>query len=169
MASRAYHHNRKTGATYVYSVQSYWDKEKKAPRNRQVCLGRLDEATGEVIPSRRKRKIAERAAAAPGVTANARVAGPCLLLDRLAEETGLAGLVRRCFPEIHAEMMSLVHFIVQKGLPLSRSEPWSAGHLHPSEKLLASQRVSELLPGITEDGRQRFLIIRSTTTKPFTP
>ena len=63
MASRTYHHNKKTGATYVYSVQSYWDKEKKAPRNRQVCLGKLDKATGEVIPSRRKRKVAERAAA----------------------------------------------------------------------------------------------------------
>lgn len=37
MASRAYHHNKKTGVTYVYSVRSYWDKEKKAPRNRQVC------------------------------------------------------------------------------------------------------------------------------------
>lgn len=156
MASRAYHHNKKTGATYVYSVQSYWDKEKKAPRNRQVCLGRLDEATGEVIPSRRKRKVAERAASA-GVAATARVAGPCLLLDRLASETGLAGLVRRCFPEIHAEMMSLVYFIVQKGLPLSRSEPWSAGHLHPFGGALASQRVSELLLKITEDERQRFL------------
>ena len=42
MSSPAYHHNKKTGVTYVYSVQSYWDKEKNAPRNKQVCLGRLD-------------------------------------------------------------------------------------------------------------------------------
>jgi hypothetical protein len=39
---------------YVYSVESYWDKEKKASRNRQVCLGRLDEKTGEIIQSQRK-------------------------------------------------------------------------------------------------------------------
>jgi hypothetical protein len=50
MASLAHHHNKKTGVTYVYSVTSYWDKEKKAPRNRQVCIGKLDKATGEVIP-----------------------------------------------------------------------------------------------------------------------
>ena len=49
MASRAVH-RKKDGRAYVYSVESYWDKEKKAPRNKQVCLGRLDEATVEVIP-----------------------------------------------------------------------------------------------------------------------
>jgi len=157
MASQTHHHNKKTGVTYVYSVQSYWDKEKKAPRNRQVCLGRLDKATGEVIPSPRRRRIAARAAAAPGVTASARVAGPFLLLEKLAQETGLASLVKRCFPDLHGEMMSLVHFIVQKGLPLSRSEPWSAGHLHPADGPVVSQRVSELLLRITEDDRQRFL------------
>ncbi len=157
MASQTHHHNKKTGATYVYSVQSYWDKEKKAPRNRQICLGRLDPSTGAVIPSRRKWKIAERAAVAPGITASARVAGPCLLLDKLTQETGLGSLLRRCFPDLHGEMMSLVHFIVQKGLPLSRSEPWSAGTLHPSGDLIASQLISELLLKITEDDRQKFL------------
>ena len=64
MASITHHRNKETGAVYVYSVESYWDKEKKAPRNRQTCLGRLDPETGEVIPSKRKRKVAERAAAA---------------------------------------------------------------------------------------------------------
>lgn len=157
MSSQTHHHNKKTGVTYVYSVESYWDKAKKAPRNRQVCLGRLDKATGEVIPSQRKRKIAERAASAPGVTARARVAGPYLLLESLAQETRLASILKHCFPDLHGEMMSLVHFIVQKGLPLSRSEPWSAGHLHPCGDVLASQRVSELLLKITEDDRQRFL------------
>jgi transposase len=156
MASRSYHHNKKTGATYVYSVQSYWDKSKKAPRNKQVCIGKLDTATGEIIPSQRKRKTAVRAAAA-GVAASARVAGPWLLLEKLSQQTGLAGLVNRCFHDLAAEMMSLVYFIVQKGLPLSRSEPWSMGHLHPSGEQIVSQRISELLLKITEDSRQRFL------------
>lgn len=157
MASLAHHHNKKTGVTYVYSVESYWDKEKKAPRNRQVCIGKLDKATGEVIPTKRKRKVIERAVAAPGVSASVRIAGPFMLLDKLSEETGLSGLVGRCFPEQHGMIMSLVHFIVHKGLPLSRSEPWSTGHLHPMGELIASQRISELLVKISEDDRQRFL------------
>ncbi len=157
MASLTHHHNKTTGVTYVYSVTSYWDKEKKAPRNRQVCIGKLDKTTGEVIPTARKRKVIERAAAAPGVTASVRIAGPFMLLSKLSEETGLSALVRRCFPDLHEVIMSLVHFIVHKGLPLSRSESWSTGHLHPMGGLIVSQRISELLVKITEDDRQRFL------------
>ena len=74
MASITQHRNKKTGAVYVYSVESYWDKEMKAPRNKQTCLGRLDPETGEAIPSKRRRKIADRAASAPGVTVTSRVA-----------------------------------------------------------------------------------------------
>ncbi|MBU2643696.1 transposase, partial [bacterium] len=157
MASQTYHHNKKTGVTYVYSVESYWDKEKKAPRNKQVCLGKLDKATGEIIPSQRKVKAAKKGAPAGGVTAKTRVAGPAMLLDKLSIDTGLASIVKRCFPQLHEEMMSLVYFIVEKGLPLSRSEAWSMGHLHPYGELIASQRISELLLAIREDDRQKFL------------
>ncbi len=155
MASQTYHHNKKTGVTYVYSVESYWDKEKKAPRNKQVCLGKLDKATGEIIPSQRKVKAAKKGALA-GVTAETRVAGPAMLLDKLAIDTGLASIVKRCFPQLHEEMMSLVYFIVEKGLPLSRSESWSIGHLHPYGESIVSQRISELLLAIREDDRQKF-------------
>ena len=54
------HRNKKTGAVYVYSVESYWDKEKKAPRNKQVCLGRLDPETGEVMETLVRVKYSSR-------------------------------------------------------------------------------------------------------------
>ncbi len=157
MGSLTHHHNKKTGATYVYSVTSYWDKAKKAPRNRQVCIGKLDKETGEVVPTTRKRKIAERAAVTPGISAKVSVAGPFMLLEKLCKQTGMGPLVKRCFPDDHEMMLSLVHFIVHKGLPLSRSESWSAGHLHPMGEAIISQRISELLAKITEADRQRFL------------
>lgn len=157
MASITYHRNKKTGAIYVYSVHSYWDKEKKRPSNKQVCLGRLDEATGEIIPSQRKRKIAERAAAAPGITAQTLVVGPDFLLERLADLNGLKPLLRKCFPEQCDAILSLVYFVVQKGLPLAHCETWSAGHLHPFGEVMSSQRVSELLLQLKEDERQHFL------------
>lgn len=157
MASITHHHNKKTGATYVYSVESYWDKKKKAPRNKQICLGKLDPATGEIIPSKRRWKIVERAASAPGVTVTSRVAGPFLLLEGLTKSHGIDKLLRKCFPDDHAFILSLVYYIVQKGGALSRSEPWSASCLHPFGGVITSQRVSELLRKLTEDKRQRFL------------
>ena len=72
MSSIAYHHNKKSGALYAYSIKSYWDKEKKAPRNKPVCLGRGAPTTGEIVSSKRKNNIAQRAVSAPGVTVTSR-------------------------------------------------------------------------------------------------
>jgi len=46
-------HNRKTGVTYVYESESYWDREKKQPRNRRTLIGKLDPETGEIVPTGR--------------------------------------------------------------------------------------------------------------------
>ncbi len=51
--------NKKTGITYVYESESYWDKEKKQPRARRKLIGKIDEETGEIVPTDgrgRKRK-----------------------------------------------------------------------------------------------------------------
>ena len=50
MAYRTYQ-NKKTGITYVYEANSYWDKERKQARNKQVCIGKLDPETGETTVS----------------------------------------------------------------------------------------------------------------------
>ena len=52
--------NKKTGITYVYESESYWDPEKKQPRNRRKLIGKLDDE-GNIIPTGsrgRKRKEA---------------------------------------------------------------------------------------------------------------
>jgi transposase len=150
-------HRKPNGTAYLYSVESYWDKEKKQPRNRQVCLGRVDEETGEIIPSNRKQRTEKRAAVAPEISATAKVYGPYLLLTKLANDTGLAAALKKTFPDNHEEILSLAFFIAQKGLALSRCEIWSANHMHPFGNLLQSPRISELLQRITENERQHFL------------
>lgn len=58
------HTDKRTGVTYVYESESYWDKEKKQPRSKRTLIGKLDEATGEIIPtgkSGRKKTVPENA------------------------------------------------------------------------------------------------------------
>ena len=43
--------DRRTGTTYVYESESYWDKEKKQPRSHRKLIGKLDDETGEIIPT----------------------------------------------------------------------------------------------------------------------
>ena len=149
-------HTKKNGAKYVYSVEGYWDKEKQAPRNRQVCLGRLDEATGELVPSLRTGRTAKRAASAPDVTATSKIIGPCIVLRKLAADSGLETLLRNCFPDRHEHILSLAFYLVQKGLPLYRCEPWSTSNRHPFDDPITSQRVSDLLLAVTAGEVQRF-------------
>jgi len=153
-------HAKPNGIKYVYEATSYWDKELKAPRNKQVCIGRLDEATGAVIPTKRGTKPTAPPKTSPAVavpiTAVCRVAGPCALLGKVAADIGVVGILRQCFPENYTKILSLAYFLVQKGLPLSRSEGWSASHKHPFGDVLPSQRVSELLHDISEDSRLEF-------------
>ena len=150
-------HRKKNGTAYAYSVESYWDKEKKAPRNRQVCLGRLNEETGEIIPSKKKAKEYQADIFDTGFKATTKICGPYTLLMKLANDTGLAKMLKKCLPEIHEEILSLVFFVVQKGLALSRCEMWSENHQHPSNQSISSQRVSELLKQVAESSRQHFL------------
>lgn len=48
--------NKKTGVTYVYESYSYRDKVTKQPRAKRKLIGRIDDATGEVVPTRKKAK-----------------------------------------------------------------------------------------------------------------
>ena len=43
--------NKTTGVTYVYESESYWDKEKQQPRAHRRLIGKLDEETGDIIPT----------------------------------------------------------------------------------------------------------------------
>ena len=54
--------DKRSGITYVYESKAYWDKEKKQSRAKRTLIGRLDEETGEIIPTdgrNRKDKIKE--------------------------------------------------------------------------------------------------------------
>ena len=58
--------DKRTGITYVYESESYWDKEKQQPRAHRKLIGKLDEETGEIIPTDgRGRKRKDRTQQAP--------------------------------------------------------------------------------------------------------
>lgn len=155
MAFRVNQTNKKTGITYVYEATSVWDKQKKQPRNKQVCIGKLDPQTGEFVPS--KRLNPEQAAARdPAVTARATIIGPSLILDQITAEFGLAKILKKTFSESYLQILSMAYFLTARGGPLSHLEAWSKSHAHPYDKVLTSQRISEVLRGIETDEQQTF-------------
>ena len=54
--------DKRTGITYAYETQYHWDKEKKQSRSKRVCVGKVDPATGKIIPTRGRAKKHEEKA-----------------------------------------------------------------------------------------------------------
>lgn len=58
-----YQLDKRSGITYAYESEAWWDKEKRQSRSRRRLIGRVDDETGEVVPTDgRMRKAAERRA-----------------------------------------------------------------------------------------------------------
>lgn len=145
-------HTGSNGTKYVYESISYWDKEKKAPRTRQIYLGKLDPVTNELIP---KRVAPEQA---PELCRPAiRTIGPTVLLEHAAQESGLAKVLRSVFPENWPELLTLAFHICHSGSALSHCEAWAKDHKNPGTIEFTSQNVSRLLKRIDENARTQFL------------
>jgi transposase len=156
MSCRINQLNKKTGVTYVYESVSYWDKKKKQPRNKKVCIGKLDPVSKEFIPS--KRLAPEQAAVRdPVVTATAEIVGPSIILDAITDKLGLGNLLKSCFPTEHQQILTMAYYLVSRGGPLSHCGTWCKNHAHSFGESLSSQRISEILRSISVDEKQTFL------------
>jgi hypothetical protein len=160
MAKQVIHVNKKTGVSYVYEYTSYWDKEKKQGRNKQVCIGKIDPVSGKIIPSKRllSHKAPQQAEAVdPTITASAQIVGPSLVLNSLSESLGLEKLLYACFPQIYQQLMAMAYYLVTEGGALSYCSTWCKSHAPTLAPSLSSQRISEILQSITTDQKQTFL------------
>ena len=147
MSCRINQLNKKTGITYVYESVSYWDKEKKQPRNKKVCVGRLD-SNGIFIPS--TRLAPEQAAVRdPVVTASAEIIGSSIILDTITKQLGLEGMLKASFPKEYRQILTMAYYLVSQGGPLSHCGTWCKSHEHPFELPLTSQCITEILRTIS--------------------
>lgn len=160
--------DKRSGITYVYESKAYWDKEKRQSRAKRTLVGRLDPATGEVIPTdgrgRRRRDMfpeeAARHAAIPDI--KRRFAGATHLFDSICRTTGVADDLKACFPSDWRALLSIAYYLIlEDSNPLSRFGRWSATHVHPFGADIPSQRSSELFASITEARRMEFFRLQA--------
>lgn len=52
--ARVEHFDKRVGITYVYESESYYDKEKHQSRSKRKLIGKIDPATGEMVPTGKK-------------------------------------------------------------------------------------------------------------------
>jgi len=156
MAFKVHQLNKKSGVTYVYEAVSTYNKEIKQSRNKQVCVGKIDPATGTFIPSKRLNPQ-QAAIRDPTVTASAQIIGPVAVLNEFSRLTGLADLLKSCFPDTHRQILAMANYLAIQGGALSHCSSWAKSHEPDLANSLTSQRISEILSSIGTDAKQTFL------------
>ena len=158
--------------TYLYESTSYRNEDGK-PRNRKVRIGKLDPDTGDPVylESFVQRMTAEGKEPPPvgeGLTQQeaeiARTAidaskrhGVFHLFHSLARDTGLWKILRDTLPDAFREVFTLACFLVDSQDPLMYCEEWASRNTTlPFLPRMSSQRISELLSGISGHERNHF-------------
>jgi transposase len=158
MASLSYH-RKKNGTTYVYRQESYWDKAKRQPRNRQVCIGKLGE-DGEVIYNRRfsdpeARRVLERGEA----VAESVLIGQSLVLGVVTRATGLEKVLRRCLEPGKADALLSLAWAVAAGCGrMYLAGVWTEqNECAVHEAPLSSPDISRILASVSQSEIEDFL------------
>lgn len=159
-----YHKNSKTGVTYVYENEPYWDKEKQQSRARRKPIGKVDPVTGDVMPTREYKKKGSVGGmnglnAGPVAMTMLRRSfyGATYLLDQIGQITGVEADLKSCFPDTYKQILSLAYYLIMEDKnPLFRFERWGAIHKHPFGEDIPSQRSSELFASITPGAQADF-------------
>jgi len=161
--------DNRSGITYAYESISHWDKEKKQSRAKRTLIGRVDDVTGEILPTKgtNKTKNTELSGAAkrgplPTIEISRNFYGATYLFDAIGEKLGITGDLKTCFPNSYKQILSIAYFLIlEDNNPLSRFSKWASLHLHPYGKDIPSQRTSELFSSITEEDRYNFFRLQS--------
>ena len=159
-----YQTNKKTGITYAYRNEAYWDKEKQQSRAKRTLIGKLDPDTGEIVSTRSYRKNKEHILASsvkPGPIPITKMRrsfyGASYLFDQIGHMTGVSSDLKACFPDIYKQILSIAYYLIlEENNSLSRFSHWQRLHIHPYGEDIPSQRSSELFQSIDEESRMTF-------------
>lgn len=138
--------------TYLYEVESYWDPEKKQPRQRRKYLGRKDPGSGKPVRSRSR--------TTPRLCKDY---GHVYLLQTIAEQLGLTSILRHTFPEDYRTLLALVFFEISEAAPLYLFPYWRESTGLEALSLLGSKDLTRFTGRVGRRERERLAFARAWT------
>lgn len=149
--------SKKSGTSYLYEDESYWNKEKGYSTHERKCIGKLTPegkpVYNEYYKTREKMNalMVETETKNPGIVSSTTLMGETLILDKVSAKTDVTDVLIKSFGESDAKkIIALAYYQICRGKVLSNADDWldqrGYSNLH-----LNSQRVSELLKNLKED------------------
>ena len=119
------------GNIYLYETESYWDKNKKQPRQRSKYLGPKQKAE-----TKKLRKVLGQLVS--------KSYGNIFLLDEISKSIGLHDVLKECYPDIYKEILANAFYEI-----IGESTNYLFRHFHdehyfPEVKTMYSSDVSQL-------------------------
>ena len=131
----------KNGKTYIYKCESYWDKEKKQPRQKRTYLGRKDEVTGRIKTKKNKIPVGSYSI------------GSLHFLKEICKQSNLFKVIKKVFPEDYEQILHLCFFKIIKKEPYYFYQSWCEESYILKDTFLNPSGVSKLLCKIGQDER----------------
>jgi transposase len=116
---------------YLYEVTSFWDPEKKQPRQKRKYLGKKDPETGQPVRARNQH-----------IPRYSKDYGHVYLLQQLAEHIGLTQLLKHLFPNDDHIILALAFFEISEAVPLYVFPYWAESTVLAGEQPLSPKALS---------------------------
>ena len=129
---------------YFYEVTSYWDPQKKQPRQKRKYLGKKDPATGHLCPPQTGRT--------PRL---AKDYGHVYLLQAVAEQIGLPLILNTVFPAESCTLLALAFFEICEAEPLYLFPYWVESTAVPDVVPLSSRDLTTFTQNLGRMERER--------------
>ena len=156
-----YQKDNRSGITYVYEAVYRWDKTKQQSRSKRTLIGRLNETSGEIVPTDGRNKNKHKDPAKPKPSKRGPKPSPVVkhqyygatyLLDKISEQLGITADLQNCFPDTYKQILSIAYYLIlEDSNPLYRFEKWHLTHAHPYGEDIPSPRSSDLFSSITDN------------------
>ena len=125
------------GNIYLYNVESYWDKEKKQPRQKRTYIG-----------PKKGGKKRNRSKTCNIINKNF---GNIFLLNDVAEKLGLAALLQEIFGDLFIDVLNLAYFFICDERASYLYPYWLNEQHAPSARRLGSEDISALYQEVGEN------------------
>jgi transposase len=141
------------GNIYLYEVESYWDSDKKQPRQRRRYLGKKDEITGEAITPRKSNL--------PRQTLEF---GCVYILHKITQDIGLEELLTKHFPDDAKQILLYAYFKICEAKAGYLFQEWSEDQFKPYQvPSISSQMLSRWVEFLEKMDQNRVSFFRDWT------
>jgi hypothetical protein len=135
------------GEKYVYRYTRYFRNADGNPRNKSVSIGKLDLASGKMVPNANYYEMFHISPDAPGI--NLWSYGYAYLAFKCCRDMGLWECLSGTFGACAAEIVSTAAYIIREGNAMDGIDDWQERSLIPGfRKVLTSQTCSKLFESL---------------------